>query len=162
MQSWLTIVSLFPFNSLRSGVDIPHPPQEPHPAIFFSLASLSTHTRIYQLPSPESQALKGKGGPPFFSGLSRPLSYRAPMSPGPDTPGAGAGQVQSPAPVGDDGAGGGGGGAKRDAEAVGSPAAGDNGGARKKKKTGPGSRGVANLTPEQLAKKRANGEFCSH
>ncbi|KAK7229085.1 hypothetical protein V2G26_001255 [Clonostachys chloroleuca] len=28
--------------------------------------------------------------------------------------------------------------------------------ARKKKKTGPGSRGVANLTPEQLAKKREN------
>ncbi|EEU43974.1 uncharacterized protein NECHADRAFT_74330 [Fusarium vanettenii 77-13-4] len=80
------------------------------------------------------------------------------MSPGPDTPGAGAGSVQSPAPVGgggpDDGAG-----AKRDAETanvVGSPAAGDDGSARKKKKTGPGSRGVANLTPEQLAKKRAN------
>lgn len=30
----------------------------------------------------------------------------------------------------------------------------------KKKKTGPGSRGVANLTPDQLAKKRANGEWC--
>jgi hypothetical protein len=29
---------------------------------------------------------------------------------------------------------------------------------KKKKKTGPGSRGVANLTPEQLAKKRANGK----
>lgn len=28
----------------------------------------------------------------------------------------------------------------------------------KKRKTGSGSRGVANLTPEQLAKKRANGE----
>lgn len=27
----------------------------------------------------------------------------------------------------------------------------------KKRKTVPGSRGVANLTPEQLAKKRANG-----
>lgn len=27
----------------------------------------------------------------------------------------------------------------------------------KKRKPGPGSRGVANLTPEQLAKKRANG-----
>jgi hypothetical protein len=27
----------------------------------------------------------------------------------------------------------------------------------KRRKTGPGSRGVANLTPEQLAKKRANG-----
>lgn len=85
------------------------------------------------------------------------------MSPGPDTPGAGAGSVQSPAPVGgggpDDGAG-----AKRDAETanvVGSPAAGDDGSARKKKKTGPGSRGVANLTPEQLAKKRANGELQS-
>lgn len=32
---------------------------------------------------------------------------------------------------------------------------------RKKKAAGPGSRGVANLTPEQLAKKRANGmSFC--
>lgn len=31
--------------------------------------------------------------------------------------------------------------------------------ARKKKKTGPGSRGVANLTPEQLAKKRENGMY---
>lgn len=84
------------------------------------------------------------------------------MSPGPGTPGAGAGPVQSPASAGDDGAGGGGGGVKRDAEAanmVGSPAAGDDGSARKKKKTGPGSRGVANLTPEQLAKKRANGEL---
>jgi hypothetical protein len=29
---------------------------------------------------------------------------------------------------------------------------------KKLKKTGPGSRGVANLTPEQLAKKRANGK----
>ena len=29
--------------------------------------------------------------------------------------------------------------------------------AHKKKKIGPGSRGVANLTPEQLAKKRENG-----
>lgn len=29
----------------------------------------------------------------------------------------------------------------------------------KKRKGGPGSRGVANLTPEQLAKKRANGTF---
>ena len=29
----------------------------------------------------------------------------------------------------------------------------------KKRKTGPGYRGVANLTPEQLAKKRANGTF---
>lgn len=33
----------------------------------------------------------------------------------------------------------------------------DDDAARKKKKTGPGSRGVANLTPEQLAKKRENG-----
>lgn len=31
--------------------------------------------------------------------------------------------------------------------------------ARKKKKMGAGSRGVANLTPEQLAKKRENGTF---
>lgn len=30
----------------------------------------------------------------------------------------------------------------------------------KKRKTVPGSRGVANLTPEQLAKKRANGMVC--
>jgi hypothetical protein len=43
------------------------------------------------------------------------------------------------------------------------PAPGDNGSAfppdqrNKKRRTGPGSRGVANLTPEQLAKKRANG-----
>lgn len=29
----------------------------------------------------------------------------------------------------------------------------------KKRRTGPGSRGVANLTPEQLAKKRANGAY---
>lgn len=29
----------------------------------------------------------------------------------------------------------------------------------KKRKAAPGSRGVANLTPEQLAKKRANGMF---
>lgn len=40
----------------------------------------------------------------------------------------------------------------------------DDGGApedqrTKKRKGGPGSRGVANLTPEQLAKKRANGTF---
>lgn len=35
---------------------------------------------------------------------------------------------------------------------------GTDAGARKKKKTTlPGSRGVANLTPEQLAKKRQNG-----
>lgn len=31
-------------------------------------------------------------------------------------------------------------------------------GASAKRRPGPGSRGVANLTPEQLAKKRANGE----
>lgn len=36
-------------------------------------------------------------------------------------------------------------------------AAGDGVAGVKKKKTGSGSRGVANLTPEQLAKKRANG-----
>jgi hypothetical protein len=30
----------------------------------------------------------------------------------------------------------------------------------KKRRTGPGSRAVANLTPEQLAKKRANGRLC--
>ncbi|OAQ88741.1 BZIP transcription factor [Purpureocillium lilacinum] len=42
-------------------------------------------------------------------------------------------------------------------EAAGSGADGtDDAGRRKKLKTGPGSRGVANLTPEQLAKKRAN------
>lgn len=35
---------------------------------------------------------------------------------------------------------------------------GPDGAAIKKRKTGPGSRGVANLTPEQLAKKRANGK----
>ena len=29
----------------------------------------------------------------------------------------------------------------------------------KKRRVGPGSRGVANLTPEQLAKKRANGAY---
>ena len=34
-------------------------------------------------------------------------------------------------------------------------------GASKKRKIGPGSRGVANLTPEQLEKKRANGECAS-
>jgi hypothetical protein len=31
--------------------------------------------------------------------------------------------------------------------------------ASKKRKTSRGSRGVANLTPEQLERKRANGEF---
>ncbi|KAK2036977.1 BZIP transcription factor [Colletotrichum somersetense] len=37
-----------------------------------------------------------------------------------------------------------------------SPAPQPSGGTNKKRRTGPGSRGVANLTPEQLAKKRAN------
>ncbi|KAK1980001.1 BZIP transcription factor [Colletotrichum cereale] len=37
-----------------------------------------------------------------------------------------------------------------------SPASQPPGDANKKRRTGPGSRGVANLTPEQLAKKRAN------
>lgn len=32
----------------------------------------------------------------------------------------------------------------------------------KKRKSAPGSRGVANLTPEQLAKKRANGMCTKH
>jgi len=44
--------------------------------------------------------------------------------------------------------------------AAGSPNSTEAGGApdaAKKRRTGPGSRGVANLTPEQLAKKRANG-----
>ncbi|KAF4448853.1 hypothetical protein F53441_7789 [Fusarium austroafricanum] len=72
------------------------------------------------------------------------------MASGPDTPGA----VQSPAGPGldDDSVS-----LKRDADAVNpnSPAAGDDG-AKRRKKAGPGSRGVANLTPEQLAKKRAN------
>lgn len=40
---------------------------------------------------------------------------------------------------------------------------GGDGDASKKRRTGPGSRGVANLTPEQLAKKRANGRWpCSY
>lgn len=44
--------------------------------------------------------------------------------------------------------------------AAGSPNSVDTGpDASKKRRTGPGSRGVANLTPEQLAKKRANGTF---
>ncbi|KAI1041536.1 hypothetical protein LB505_001781 [Fusarium chuoi] len=74
------------------------------------------------------------------------------MASGPDTPGT----VQSPAGFGpgldDDSAS-----LKRDADAVNpsSPAGGDDG-AKRRKKAGPGSRGVANLTPEQLAKKRAN------
>lgn len=37
------------------------------------------------------------------------------------------------------------------------PTATDAGARKKKLKTLPGSRGVANLTPEQLAKKRQNG-----
>lgn len=45
-----------------------------------------------------------------------------------------------------------------------SPDAEDPGGTQadsaKKRRTGPGSRGVANLTPAQLAKKRANGMPC--
>jgi hypothetical protein len=50
---------------------------------------------------------------------------------------------------------------KRDADMVNpsSPATNDES-AKRRKKSGPGSRGVANLTPEQLAKKRANGK-CS-
>ncbi|KAF4962218.1 hypothetical protein FSARC_9696 [Fusarium sarcochroum] len=79
------------------------------------------------------------------------------MASGPDTPGA----VQSPAGAGsglgpdDDSAS-----HKRDADAFnpGSPAAGDDSAKRRKKTGGPGSRGVANLTPEQLAKKRANAQ----
>lgn len=39
-----------------------------------------------------------------------------------------------------------------------SPASQPPGDSNKKRRVGPGSRGVANLTPEQLAKKRANGE----
>lgn len=47
---------------------------------------------------------------------------------------------------------------------TGSPAGSANGGGgggpeSKKRKAAPGSRGVANLTPEQLAKKRANGMY---
>ncbi|KAM0220871.1 hypothetical protein ACHAPA_004325 [Fusarium lateritium] len=76
------------------------------------------------------------------------------MASGPDTPGT----VQSPAGTGlglgpdDDSLS-----LKRDSDAVdpSSPAAGDDS-AKRRKKAGPGSRGVANLTPEQLAKKRAN------
>ncbi|KAH7270548.1 uncharacterized protein BKA55DRAFT_588963 [Fusarium redolens] len=75
------------------------------------------------------------------------------MASGPDTPGT----VQSPAGFGpgpdDDSAS-----LKRDADAVNpsSPAGGGDDSAKRRKKAGPGSRGVANLTPEQLAKKRAN------
>jgi hypothetical protein len=47
-------------------------------------------------------------------------------------------------------------GVKREASVV--TTDGDDALNKKKKKTGPGSRGVANLTPEQLAKKRANEE----
>lgn len=88
---------------------------------------------------------------------------------GADDGGAGSSMVDSPAPPTP-----GGGyddtasrsGTKRDATDAPTPGGDDSagGGARKKKKTGPGSRGVANLTPEQLAKKRANGmysSFCS-
>jgi hypothetical protein len=51
------------------------------------------------------------------------------------------------------------GGVKREASAVDTADTdGDDARQKKKKKTGPGSRGVANLTPEQLAKKRANGK----
>lgn len=84
---------------------------------------------------------------------------------GADDGGAGSSMVDSPAPPTP-----GGGyddtasrsGTKRDATDAPTPGGDDSagGGARKKKKTGPGSRGVANLTPEQLAKKRANG-MCS-
>lgn len=78
------------------------------------------------------------------------------MASGPNTPGT----VQSPAGPGlglgpdDDLVS-----LKRDSDAVdpSSPAAGDDS-AKRRKKVGPGSRGVANLTPEQLAKKRANGK----
>ncbi|KAH6999974.1 hypothetical protein EDB80DRAFT_128986 [Ilyonectria destructans] len=80
---------------------------------------------------------------------------------GVDDGGAGSSMVDSPAPPTP-----GGGyddtasrsGTKRDATDAPTPGGDDSagGGARKKKKTGPGSRGVANLTPEQLAKKRAN------
>ncbi|KAF5021941.1 hypothetical protein F66182_6011 [Fusarium sp. NRRL 66182] len=75
------------------------------------------------------------------------------MASGPDTPGA----VQSPADPGpgpdDDSSAS----LKRDADTANprSPATGDEA-TKRRKKAGPGSRGVANLTPEQLAKKRAN------
>ncbi|KAH7133378.1 hypothetical protein B0J13DRAFT_100451 [Dactylonectria estremocensis] len=84
------------------------------------------------------------------------------MSTGADSPGAAAFGIDSPAPptpgpgAGDDSFSRAG--SKReavdDALTPGDDSA--SGGARKKKKMGPGSRGVANLTPEQLAKKRAN------
>lgn len=48
---------------------------------------------------------------------------------------------------------------KREASVAASPDGSSFGGPSKKKKTGPGSRGVANLTPDQLAKKRANGKW---
>lgn len=53
---------------------------------------------------------------------------------------------------------------KRDARAVSPDAAAASpvdatADAKKRRRTGPGSRGVANLTPDQLAKKRANGKF---
>ncbi|RFN47086.1 bzip transcription factor [Fusarium flagelliforme] len=74
--------------------------------------------------------------------------------PGPDTPGT----VASPAGQGlglgpdDDAIS-----LKRDSDAINpSSPAGNDESAKRRKKSGPGSRGVANLTPEQLAKKRAN------
>ncbi|KAK7398152.1 hypothetical protein QQX98_012477 [Neonectria punicea] len=86
------------------------------------------------------------------------------MSPGSDSPAFGADTgmdsttVQSPAPPtpGDDASVSG---SKREATDAPTPGGGEDsagGNPRKKKKMGPGSRGVANLTPEQLAKKRAN------
>lgn len=79
------------------------------------------------------------------------------MAPGPEdglaAPSPGGESVMS-GTGGGDGDGAGGAGHKR--EASGTPA--DDLAGRKKKKTGPGSRGVANLTPDQLAKKRANGK----
>ncbi|KPM35332.1 hypothetical protein AK830_g11241 [Neonectria ditissima] len=86
------------------------------------------------------------------------------MSPGSHSPAFGpdagmdSAAVQSPAPPtpGDDASVSG---SKRDADADAPTPGGDDsagGNPRKKKKLGPGSRGVANLTPEQLAKKRAN------
>ncbi|GKU20966.1 unnamed protein product [Fusarium langsethiae] len=72
----------------------------------------------------------------------------------PDTPGtvhSPAGQGLGPGPDDDAMS------LKRDADMVNpsSPATNDES-AKRRKKSGPGSRGVANLTPEQLAKKRAN------
>lgn len=77
---------------------------------------------------------------------------------GPDTPGtvhSPAGQSLGSGPGPDDDSMS----LKRDADMVNpsSPATNDES-AKRRKKSGPGSRGVANLTPEQLAKKRANGK----